>query len=71
MKRLLIITLTALLTTCLGAYAQEYVPTPVTISKEKVKLSGKVYLSHVVLERQTLYSIAKVLGCTIEDLIER
>lgn len=70
MKRLLAITLTALLATCLGTFAQEYVPTPVTISKEKVKLSGKVYLSHVVLEKQTLYSIAKAYGVSEEELYE-
>ena len=59
------------MTTLLGtaiAGAQEYVPTPVTISKEKVKLNGKTYLSHVVLERQTLYSISKAYGVSEEDL---
>lgn len=50
--------------------AQEYVPTPVTVSKEKVKLNGKVYFSHVVLERQTLYGISKAYGVTEEDLYE-
>ena len=38
--------------------------------KEKVKLNGKVYLSHVVLERQTLYGISKAYGVTEEDLYE-
>ena len=52
------------------ASAQEYTATPVTISKEKVKLNGKVYLSHVVLERQTLYSIAKAYGVTVEEIYE-
>ena len=50
--------------------AQEYVPTPVTVSKEKVKLNGKVYLSHVVLERQTLYGICKAYGVSEEELYE-
>lgn len=49
--------------------AQEYEPVPVTVSKEKVKLNGKVYLSHVVLERQTLYSISKAYGVTIEEIM--
>jgi len=53
-----------------SAVAQEYVPTPVTVSKEKVKLNGKVYLSHVVLERQTLYGIAKAYGVSEQDLYE-
>lgn len=48
--------------------AQEYTATPVTVSKEKVRVGGKVYLSHVVLERQTLYSIAKAYGVSIDDI---
>ena len=72
MKRLLtlLVTLTALAGFATSAYAQEYVPTPVTVSKEKVKLNGKMYLSHVVLERQTLYSISKAYGVSEEDLYE-
>lgn len=67
-----ILTLLAIL--CLafspGASAQDYVPTPVTVSKEKVKLGGKVYLSHVVLERQTLFGIAKAYHVGVDDLYE-
>ena len=71
MKRLLSILFASLLVLCgPAALAQEYVPTPVTISKEKVKLNGKVYLSHVVLERQTLYSICKAYGVSEEELYE-
>ena len=71
MRRLASILIGALLT--LGgtvAMAQEYVPTPVTVSKEKVKLNGKVYLSHVVLERQTLYGIAAAYGVKVDDIYE-
>ena len=71
MRRLASILIGALL--ALGgtaALAQEYVPTPVTVSKEKVKLNGKVYLSHVVLERQTLYSIATAYGVKVDDIYE-
>ena len=72
MKRLLTtLFAAALLTISLGTAvtsAQEYVPTPVTVSKEKVKLNGKTYLSHVVLERQTLYGISKAYGVSEEDL---
>ena len=59
---------------CLGlvgytqSYAQEYDNTPVTLSKEKVKVGGKVCYSHVVLEKQTLYSISKAYGVSIEDI---
>lgn len=48
--------------------AQEYVSTPVEISKEKVKVDGKICYSHIVLERQTLYSISKAYGVSIDDI---
>lgn len=48
--------------------AQSYVQAPVTISKEKVKIDGKVCYSHIVLERQTLYSISKAYNVSIEDI---
>lgn len=48
--------------------AQEYENAPVTISKEKVKIDGQVCHSHIVLEKQTLYSISKAYGVTIEDI---
>lgn len=70
MKRLITLIASLLVLGCSAALAQEYVPTPVTVSKEKVKLNGKIYLSHVVLERQTLYSISKAYGVTEEALYE-
>ena len=48
--------------------AQEYNNTPVTLSKEKVKIGGKVCYSHIVLEKQTLYSISKAYGVSLEDI---
>lgn len=48
--------------------AQEYNNTPVTISKEKVKIDGKICYSHIVLEKQTLYSISKAYNVSIEDI---
>lgn len=56
------------LTGSLNLNAQEYDNTPVSISKEKVKISGKVCYSHVVLEKQTLYSISKAYNVSIEDI---
>ncbi|MBQ8061953.1 MAG: LysM peptidoglycan-binding domain-containing protein [Bacteroidales bacterium] len=50
--------------------AQEYIAPQVIISKEKVRSGGKVYYSHVVQERQTLYSISKAYGVTIEEIYE-
>lgn len=48
--------------------AQEYIPTPVTISTNKVKVDGKICYSHIVLERQTVYSICKAYNVSAEDL---
>ena len=50
--------------------AQEYKQVPVTISKDKVKNNGKLYYSHVVLERQTLYSISKAYGVTLQEIYD-
>ena len=50
--------------------AQEYVAPKVTISKEKVRSGGKVFYSHVVQERQTIYSISKAYGVTMEEIYE-
>jgi len=69
MRKAIILTAICLMTAGAPAlYAQDYVPTPVTVSKEKVKLSGKLYYSHVVLEKQTLFSISKAYGVTVDDL---
>ena len=48
--------------------AQEYVPTPVNVSTNKLKVDGKLCYSHIVLERQTIYSICKAYNVTEEDL---
>ena len=70
MKRIAALFVAVCLGSSLIASAQEYVPTPVTVSKEKVKLGGKVYLSHVVLEKQTLFSISRAYGVTEEELYQ-
>lgn len=68
MKRYLVIAIvSAILLPTLSA-AQEYVSTPVEISKEKVKIEGKICYSHIVQERQTLYSISKAYGVSIDDI---
>ena len=69
MKRF-VLALAVLMGCCLAVSAQEYVPAPVTVSKEKVKLNGKVYLSHVVLEKQTIYGITRAYGITEDELYE-
>ncbi|MFA6592641.1 MAG: LysM peptidoglycan-binding domain-containing protein [Bacteroidales bacterium] len=50
------------------ATAQTYQAEPVTVSGEKVRSNGKVYYSHIVLERQTLFSIAKAYGVSIDEI---
>lgn len=51
-----------------NACAQDYVAPPVSISKDKVKIDGKVFYSHIVLEKQTLFSISKAYNVSIEDI---
>lgn len=50
--------------------AQEYSNTPVTVSKEKVKVGGRLCYSHIVLERQTLFSISKAYNVSVDDIYE-
>ena len=53
-----------------SAQNPEYQATPVTISRDKVRNNGKLYYSHVVLERQTLFSIARAYGVTVQDIYD-
>ena len=55
-------------TTATELSAQEYTPVPVTVSTNKLKVDGKLCYSHIVMERQTLYSICKAYNVTAEDL---
>lgn len=52
------------------ATAQDFVPTPVEISTEKVNVNGKIFFLHKVLKGQTLYSISKAYGVSIETIQE-
>ena len=54
-----------------AAYAQDYQPVPVTVSRSQVSLNGKLYYAHIVLERQTIYGITKAYDVTEEDLYAR
>lgn len=51
-----------------SSVAQNYVNAPVNVSKEKVRINGKVCYSHVVLEKQTLFSISKAYNVSIDDI---
>lgn len=72
MKRNVIIKVMTALALTMGSAAaalgQEYQNTPVTISKDKVRHNGEVCYSHIVKERQTLYSISKAYNVSIEDI---
>ena len=48
--------------------AQEYVNTPVTVSKDKVRINGELCYSHVVLEKQTLFSISKAYNVSVDEI---
>lgn len=68
-RKSIIFLLTALLMASgTAATAQEYSSTPVTVSSEKVRYNGKVCYSHIVLEKQTLFSISKAYGVSVEDI---
>lgn len=60
----------ALCSASFPAYAQEYQNAEVKVSKDKVRLNGKVCYIHVVMEHQTLFSIAKAYEVSIEDIYE-
>lgn len=59
----------ALLSAGIGTVeAQEYVSTPVSISKDKVRINGRICYSHVVLEKQTLFSISKAYNVSVDEI---
>lgn len=71
--RLLTTVLCFLVVACVTAplaFSQDFVPTPVEISKEKVNVNGEIFYLHKVLQKQTLYSISKAYGVTA-DAIEK
>lgn len=49
--------------------AQVYPNTPVTISSDKVRVDGKVFYAHPVLDHQTLYSISKAYMVSIDEIV--
>jgi len=58
MRKILLLLILGLLP-FLGLEAQNFVPTEVKISTEKVNISGKLFYIHKILKGQTLYSISK------------
>ncbi len=49
-------------------FAQEPVPVPVEISSQKVVAEGKVWYMHKVVKGQTLYSISRAYGVSVNDI---
>lgn len=73
MKRKLTIILAALclvLSFAQKASGQEYTSPKVEVSTEKVRFNGKLFYSHVVQERQTLYSICKAYNVTLQEVYD-
>ncbi len=69
MTKRIITSILAAILTCTAALAQ-FTPAPVSISKKKVKIDGNQYYVHTVLEKQTLYSIAREYGASLESIYE-
>lgn len=66
--RVTVFLLFVLLTALPAANAQDYVPTPVEISTDLITIDNKTYYEHLVVEKQTLYSICKAYGAEIEEV---
>lgn len=50
--------------------AQDYEVPQISVSKDKVRVAGKAYYAHVVTAKQTLYSISKVYGVSVQDIFD-
>ena len=68
MKRLLSIFVLAL--SVLSASTQEYVVPEIKVSQDKVRVNGESFYAHVVTEKQTLFSIAKVYGVSVQEIFD-
>ena len=53
-----------------AAKAQDYVSPQIVVSTDKVRYNGRVFYSHVVQERQTLYSISKAYNVTLQEIYD-
>ena len=69
-KRLIIMVLAAMSLGCATLSAQSYQAPEVRISADKVRVNGKSYYAHVVLEKQTLFSIAKAYNVSLQDIYD-
>ena len=67
MKRLIFIFLLCL---TLPLPGQQYQVPDISVSRDKVRVDGKSYYAHVVTAKQTLYSISKVYGVSLQDIYD-
>ena len=59
-----------LLCMAVPVFGQQYQVPEIQISKDKVRVDGKSYYAHVVTAKQTLYSIARVYGVSVQDIYD-
>jgi LysM repeat protein len=69
MKKILTV-IASILCMAIVVPAQTYQATPVEVSKEKVRYHGEVYYSHIVKEKQTIFSICKAYNVTEKELFD-
>ena len=70
MKKFLAIVASILLAAAPLSAQTIFRPAEVTISTDVVTIDGKKFFSHVVREKQTLYSIGKAYGVSSLDIID-
>ena len=71
--RRLVTLFAALLLAGIGAAAQEseqFTPAPVKVTTDMVRVGDHLFYAHVVVARQTLYSIGKAYGVSSLDIID-
>ncbi|MDR3236638.1 MAG: LysM peptidoglycan-binding domain-containing protein [Prevotellaceae bacterium] len=67
MKKNIILFFLLCIAPCMQAQ-DDILPPPVTTSSEQVRIEGKVYYIHLVLKKQTLYSISRHYGVSVDEL---
>lgn len=55
---------------CAPIWAQEYEVPHIEPSQDKVRVAGKTYYAHVVTAKQTLWSISRAYGVSVQDIYE-
>lgn len=68
MKKAILILLTAFMLVPASLTAQDYQAPTVKVSSDKIRKNGVLYYAHVVTTRQTLFSISKAYGVSVQDI---